>query len=52
MLRVVLFEWRALKNNIMHFYLIINYIFTYIIIMDIFHCLNVAYDVNSVEKSY
>ena len=47
--RMVVLELCALKN--MHFYLIINYIFTYIIILGIFHCLNVACDVAYVEKS-
>ena len=47
--RMVVLELWALKN--MHFYLIINYIFTYIIILGIFRCLNVACDVAYVEKS-
>ena len=44
---MVVLELCALKN--MHFYLIINYIFTYIIIMGIFHCLNVECDVQSLS---
>ena len=40
------------KTILRTFYLIINYIFTYkIIIIGIFYCLNVACDVTFVEKT-
>ena len=44
-------ELCALKNNTMHFLFDNKILFSHIIFISIFHCLNVACDVASVEKS-